>query len=121
MTDVSKNVVETDELLLIFCIARSACSTACVALDMASNIERMPKAELHVHIEGCLEPEMVLQLAKRNNIQHKLPYKTLAEAEAAFQYNNLQEFLDLRDATLQVAHHISSWHRQPTCRLLSAC
>ncbi|KAL0020881.1 hypothetical protein WJX77_005891 [Trebouxia sp. C0004] len=62
----------------------------------------MPKAELHVHIEGCLEPELVLKLAKRNNLQHKLPYKTLAEAEAAFQYDNLQEFLDLRDATLQV-------------------
>lgn len=66
-------------------------------------IERMPKAELHVHIEGCLEPDFVLKLAERNNLQHKLPYKTLAEAEAAFQYDNLQEFLDLRDATLQVA------------------
>lgn len=65
-------------------------------------IERMPKAELHVHIEGCLEPDLVLKLAERNNLQHKLPYKTLAEAEAAFQYDNLQEFLDLRDATLQV-------------------
>ena len=67
-----------------------------------SLIERMPKAELHVHIEGCLEPELVLKLAKRNNLQHKLPYQTLAEAEAAFQYDDLQEFLDLRDATLQV-------------------
>ena len=35
-------------------------------------------------------------------MQQQLPYKTLAEAEAAFQYDNLQEFLDLRDATLQV-------------------
>ncbi len=78
---------------------------------MASSlIERMPKAELHVHIEGCLEPELVLELAKRNNLQHKLPYKTLAEAEAAFQYDNLQEFLDLRDATLQVVRLIVSLH-----------
>ena len=73
-------------------------------------IERMPKAELHVHIEGCLEPELVLELAKRNNLQHKLPYKTLAEAEAAFQYDDLQEFLDLRDATLQVVRLIVSLH-----------
>lgn len=76
----------------------------------SSLIERVPKAELHVHIEGCLEPELVLELAKRNNLQHKLPYKTLAEAEAAFQYDNLQEFLDLRDATLQVVRLIVSLH-----------
>ena len=88
---------------------------------MVPLIERMPKAELHVHIEGCLEPDMVLQLAERNNLQHKLPYKTLAEAEAAFQYDNLQEFLDLRDATLQVVHHNPSWCRSVSCRLLSAC
>lgn len=71
-------------------------------MSMRSLIERTPKSELHVHIEGCLEPDLVLKLAERNNLQHKLPYKTLAEAEAAFQYDNLQEFLDLRDATLQV-------------------
>ena len=70
-------------------------------------IQRIPKAELHVHIEGCLEPALVLKLAHRNKLQHKLPYKTLAEAAAAFQYDNLQEFLDLRDATLQVEYSSS--------------
>lgn len=69
---------------------------------MSTLIGRLPKAELHVHIEGCLEPDLVLKLAERNNLQQKLPYKTLAEAEAAFQYDSLQEFPDLRDATLQV-------------------
>ena len=71
-------------------------------MALSNIIERMPKAELHVHIEGCLEPDLVLKLAERNDMQQQLPYKTLAEAEAAFQYDNLQEFLDLRDATLQV-------------------
>ena len=74
-------------------------------MALSDIIERMPKAELHVHIEGCLEPDLVLKLAERNDMQQQLPYKTLAEAEAAFQYDNLQEFLDLRDATLQVRQH----------------
>ncbi len=89
---------------------RSARSTPFAVMSSSSLTERMPKAELHVHIEGCLEPELVLKLAKRNNLQHKVPYKTLAEAEAAFQYDNLQEFLDLRDATLQVVRLIVSLH-----------
>ena len=80
-------------------------------------IERMPKAELHVHIEGCLEPDFVLKLAERNNLQHKLPYKTLAEAEAAFKYDNLQEFLDLRDATLQVACLLAAASCSPAIEL----
>ena len=79
-----------------------AAHRATLVMSLSSLIERMPKAELHVHIEGCLEPDLVLKLAERNKLQHMLPYKTLADAEAAFQYDNLQEFLDLRDATLQV-------------------
>ena len=74
-------------------------------MALSDIIERMPKAELHVHIEGCLEPDLVLKLAERSDMQQQMPYKTLAEAEAAFQYDNLQEFLDLRDATLQVRQH----------------
>ncbi|MBX9599155.1 MAG: adenosine deaminase [Burkholderiales bacterium] len=52
-----------------------------------------PKAELHIHLEGSLEPQMILDLAKRNNIQIK--YSSLAEFAKAYQFNNLQEFLDL--------------------------
>ena len=52
-----------------------------------------PKAELHIHLEGSLEPQMILDLAKRNNIQIK--YSSLAEFARAYQFNNLQEFLDL--------------------------
>lgn len=52
-----------------------------------------PKAELHIHLEGSLEPQMILDLARRNNIQIK--YSSLAEFAKAYQFNNLQEFLDL--------------------------
>ena len=62
-------------------------------MSQASLISRLPKAELHLHIEGSLEPEMMMQLAERNKIN--LPYQTLEEAKAAYSFNNLQEFLDL--------------------------
>jgi adenosine deaminase len=52
-----------------------------------------PKAELHLHIEGTLEPELMFQLARRNNI--KLPFSTVDELKEAYKFNNLQEFLDI--------------------------
>ncbi|MEO1047483.1 MAG: adenosine deaminase [Pseudomonadota bacterium] len=56
-------------------------------------IAAVPKAELHLHIEGSLEPEMMFALAKRNGVS--LPYASVGEVSAAYQFNNLQEFLDL--------------------------
>jgi len=56
-------------------------------------IERLPKAELHLHIEGTLEPEMVLRLARRNRVD--LPYATTAELTTLYNFENLQSFLDL--------------------------
>ena len=56
-------------------------------------IDTLPKAELHLHIEGTLEPEMMLALAKRNNID--LPYDTAEDIRAAYQFDNLQDFLDV--------------------------
>ncbi|MEM6826682.1 MAG: adenosine deaminase [Pseudomonadota bacterium] len=56
-------------------------------------IAAVPKAELHLHIEGSLEPEMMFELAKRNGVS--LPYASVEEVSAAYQFNNLQEFLDL--------------------------
>lgn len=53
----------------------------------------IPKAELHVHIEGTLEPELLFQLATRNNIN--LPYRSIEAVQAAYQFNNLQSFLDI--------------------------
>ena len=55
--------------------------------------QRMPKAELHLHIEGTLEPEMAFRLAKRNGV--RLHYPDVDSLRAAYAFNNLQEFLDL--------------------------
>ena len=59
----------------------------------ASFVRQLPKAELHLHIEGTLEPEMMLELAERNGVQ--LPFKSIDEARAAYEFDNLQSFLDI--------------------------
>ncbi len=56
-------------------------------------IDKLPKAELHLYIGGTLEPEMMLALAKRNNIQ--LPYNKVEDVRTAYEFNCLQDFLDL--------------------------
>jgi len=53
----------------------------------------MPKAELHMHLDGALSPALMLELAERNRV--KLPYETLEQVEAAYQFTSLQSFLDL--------------------------
>jgi adenine deaminase len=55
--------------------------------------QRMPKAELHLHIEGSLEPELAFRLAKRNGVQ--LNYPSVEALRAAYAFNNLGEFLDI--------------------------
>lgn len=61
--------------------------------DLTQFIETLPKCELHVHIEGTLEPEMKFDLAKRNGIT--LPYKDVAELKAAYTFNDLPSFLKI--------------------------
>lgn len=56
-------------------------------------ITRLPKTELHLHIEGSLEPEMMFALAQRNGVA--LPYADVAAVRAAYQFDSLQSFLDL--------------------------
>ncbi|MGL4503468.1 MAG: adenosine deaminase [Planktothrix sp.] len=56
-------------------------------------IEKIPKAELHIHIEGTLEPELMLILAERNQV--KLPFNSVEAVRQAYQFNDLQSFLDL--------------------------
>jgi adenosine deaminase len=56
-------------------------------------IAAVPKAELHLHIEGSLEPAMMFELAQRNGVT--LPYANVEEVSAAYNFSNLQEFLDL--------------------------
>ena len=56
-------------------------------------LRRIPKAELHIHIEGTLEPEMMFELATRNGIP--LPYPDAESVRAAYVFSNLQSFLDI--------------------------
>jgi adenosine deaminase len=58
-----------------------------------SFIQRVPKAELHVHIEGTLEPELMFELASRNHVP--LRYKTPSEIRKTYQFSDLQSFLDI--------------------------
>lgn len=60
---------------------------------MTHLIDLLPKAELHIHIEGSLEPALMLSLAERNQIQ--LPWETIEAAQEAYQFHNLQSFLDI--------------------------
>jgi adenine deaminase len=56
-------------------------------------IKRLPKCELHIHIEGSLEPELMFALARRNGI--RLPYASVEALHLAYNFRNLQDFLDL--------------------------
>ncbi|MBO0334147.1 adenosine deaminase [Sneathiella sp. CAU 1612] len=61
--------------------------------DLKRFIQKMPKAELHLHIEGSLEPELMFALAKRNDIE--IPFATVQEVRDAYSFSNLQDFLDI--------------------------
>ena len=65
------------------------------AIDPARDrlIRRLPKVELHLHIEGTLEPEMMFSLASKHGIA--LPYRSVDEVRAAYKFSDLQSFLDL--------------------------
>jgi adenosine deaminase len=56
-------------------------------------LNTLPKVELHLHLEGSLEPELMFQLAKRNSID--LPYNTVEQLRGAYQFSKLQDFLDI--------------------------
>lgn len=61
--------------------------------ELKRYIRLIPKAELHLHIEGSLEPELMFAMAKKNGV--KINYNSVEELRAAYNFNNLQEFLDL--------------------------
>ena len=61
--------------------------------DRAALIDRLPKAELHLHIEGSLEPELLFALAALNNVA--IPFASVDEVRAAYDFSNLQDFLDI--------------------------
>jgi len=56
-------------------------------------IERLPKAELHLHIEGSFEPELMFAIAERNKID--IPFATVDDVRKAYEFGNLQDFLDI--------------------------
>ena len=66
-------------------------------------IQALPKAELHVHIEGTFEPELMFEIAQRNQID--IPYKSVEEVKQAYNFHNLQSFLDIYYAGANVVIH----------------
>jgi len=67
--------------------------TAFTPARRAQMIAEMPKAELHLHIEGSLEPELMFALAQRNGV--KIPFATVEDVRKAYSFSNLQDFLDI--------------------------
>ncbi len=62
-------------------------------MDITSFIRGIPKAELHLHIEGSLEPEQMFAFGRRNKVA--IPFKSIEEVRAAYAFSNLQDFLDI--------------------------
>ena len=62
-------------------------------MDLEPFVRTLPKAELHLHIEGTLEPEMMFALARRNGVA--LPWDSVEATRAAYAFTDLQSFLDL--------------------------
>lgn len=75
---------------------------------LAAFLQQMPKAELHVHIEGTLEPELIFDLARRNGVV--LPYASVDALRAAYAFTDLQSFLDLYYAGAAVLRNPTDFH-----------
>jgi adenosine deaminase len=76
--------------------------------DLDRFITGLPKAELHLHIEGSLEPELMFALAARNGVT--IPYASVAEVRAAYAFSNLQDFLDIYYAGASVLVTETDFH-----------
>lgn len=74
----------------------------------AAFIAGLPKAELHLHIEGSLEPELMFELAQRNQVA--IPFASVAEVRAAYAFSNLQDFLDIYYQGMGVLHTEQDFH-----------
>src|SRR5690349_5479805 len=75
---------------------------------LADFLRGMPKAELHVHVEGTLQPELAFALARRNGVT--LPYASATELRAAYDFRDLQSFLDLYYAGASVLRTEQDFH-----------
>jgi len=76
--------------------------------DLSAFITGLPKAELHLHIEGSLEPEQMFQFAQRNGVA--IPYRSVDEVRAAYAFGNLQDFLDIYYAGADVLRTQADFH-----------
>src|SRR4051812_25054969 len=76
--------------------------------DLDRFIAGLPKAELHIHIEGSLEPELMMALAERNRVALRFP--SIEALRAAYRFANLQDFLDLYYEGMRVLLHEQDFH-----------
>ena len=76
--------------------------------DLTGFIERLPKCELHMHVEGSLEPELMFQLAARNGVT--LPYPSVEALRQAYSFTKLQDFLDLYYQGMSVLRTEEDFH-----------
>lgn len=79
-----------------------------MSADLDAFIAGLPKAELHLHIEGSLEPELMFALAERNGVA--IPYASVEEVRAAYAFTNLQDFLDIYYAGAAVLQTRQDFH-----------
>ena len=77
-------------------------------MELDTYVRALPKAELHLHIEGTLEPELMFELAARNGVA--LPWKSVEETRAAYAFTDLQSFLDLYYAGAAALIHERDFH-----------
>jgi adenosine deaminase len=76
--------------------------------DLDAFITGLPKAELHLHIEGSLEPEQMFAFARRNGVE--IPFASVEEVRAAYAFSNLQDFLDIYYAGANVLRTRQDFH-----------
>ncbi|HFC8478094.1 TPA: adenosine deaminase [Neisseria subflava] len=77
-------------------------------MNIKQLIQALPKAELHVHIEGTFEPELMFEIAKRNHIA--IPYENVEAVRQAYDFHNLQSFLDIYYAGAGVLLHEADFY-----------
>ena len=87
--------------------------------DLAAFVRQLPKAELHLHIEGTLEPEMLFELAGRNGVE--LPFEDEAAVRAAYSFTDLQSFLDIYYQGAAVLQTSQDFHDLMAAYLRRAC
>ena len=77
-------------------------------MSLDAYIAGLPKAELHLHIEGSLEPELMFELARRNRVD--IPFDSVEAVRAAYDFSNLQDFLDIYYAGAEVLRTEEDFH-----------